>query len=114
VAIHHCIFVMPPTNAVTPFEGFDFSSEFLPEMDFGADFSFGGDSFLPEIEVNFFEESSLLGDDLFAYDDVSISHSVESIVSIGSPEKKRRKRKQRSPNRTSYRASVRTSCWYKN
>jgi hypothetical protein len=83
---------MPPTNAVTPFEEFDFSSEFLPEMDFGADFSFGGDSFLPEIEVNFFKESSLLGDDLFAYNDVSISHLVESIVLIGSPEKKATKK----------------------
>ena len=114
MAIHHCIFGMPPTNAVTPFKGFDFSSEFLPKMNFGADFSFGGDSFLPEIEVDFFKESSLLGDDLFAYDDVSISHSVESIVLFGSPKKKQQKRKVHSPNRTSYRASVRTLCWYKN
>jgi hypothetical protein len=96
------------------FKVFDFSSEFLHEMDFGADFSFGGDSFLPKIEVNFFKNTSLLGEDLFAYNDVSISHLVESIVSIGSPEKKGQKRKKRSPNRTSYRASVRTSCWYKN
>ncbi len=70
------------------FEGFDCSSEFLPEIDFGADFSFGGDSFLPKTEVDFFENTSLLGEDLFAYDDVSISHLVESIVSIGSPEKR--------------------------
>jgi hypothetical protein len=85
-------------------------------MDFGADFSFGGDfsSFLPELEVDFFEESSLLGVDSFAYDDVSISHLVESIVSFGLPKKKQRKWKQRSPNHTSYRASARTSCWYKN
>jgi hypothetical protein len=85
-------------------------------MDFGADFSFGGDfsSFLPELEVDFFEETSLLGVDLFAHDNVSTSHSVESIVSFGSPKKKRQKQKQRSPNRTSYRASVRTPCWYKN
>jgi hypothetical protein len=43
------------------------TAEFLPEMDFGADFSFGGDfsSFLPELEVDFFKESSLLGVDLF-------------------------------------------------
>jgi hypothetical protein len=81
---------------------------------FGVEFSFGGDSFLPKIEVDFFENTSLLGEDLFAYDDVSISHLVESIVSIGSPGKKGQKRKKRSPNRTSYRASVRTSCWYKN
>ena len=106
---------MPSTNLVTPFEGFDFSSEFLLEMDFGADFCFGGDfsSFLSELEVNFFEESSLLGVDLFAYDDVSISHLVESIVLFGLPKKKQQKRKQCSPNRTSYRASVRTLCWYK-
>ncbi len=96
------------------FEVFDFSSEFLHEMDFGADFSFGGDSFLPKIEVYFFKNTSLLGEDLFAYNDVSISHSVESIVLIGSPGKKGQKRKKRSLNRTSYRASVKTSCWYKN
>ncbi len=70
-------------------------------MDFGADFSFGGDSFLPEIEVDFFKNTSVLGEDLFTYDDVSNSHPVESIVSIGSPEKKGRKRKKRSPSRTS-------------
>ncbi len=70
------------------FEVFDFSSEFLHEMDFGADFSFGSDSFLPEIEVHFFENTSLLGEDLFAYDDVSVSHLVESIVLIDSPEKR--------------------------
>jgi hypothetical protein len=64
--------------------------------------------------MDFFEESSLLGVDLFAYDDVSISHLVESIVSFGSPKKKRQRRKKRSSNRTSYRASVRTACWYKN
>ena len=85
-------------------------------MDFGADFCFGGDfsSFLPKLEVDFFEESSLLGVDLFAYNDVSISHSVESLVLFGLPKKKQQKRKQRFPNHTSYRASVRTSCWYKN
>ena len=68
LAIHHCIFDMPPTNPVTPFEGFDCSYEFLPNMDFGADFCFGGDfsSFLPKLEVDFFEESSLLGVDSFA------------------------------------------------
>jgi hypothetical protein len=73
LAIHHCIFDMPPTNPVIPFEGFNFSSEFLPEMDFGADFSFGGDfsSFLPDLEVDFFKESALLGVDLFAYHDVN-------------------------------------------
>jgi hypothetical protein len=105
---------MPPYHEI-PFEGFDFSYDFLPEMDFGADFCFGGDfSFLPGLDVDFFEESSLLGVDSFAYDDVSISHSVESIVLFGFPKKKRQKQKLRSPNCTSYRASVRTSCWYKN
>ncbi len=61
------------------------------------DFSFGGDSFLPEIEVDFFENTSLLGEDLFAYDDVSISHSVESIVLIGSSEKRDEKRRSILP-----------------
>ncbi len=78
---------LPPTGNGLTFEVFDFSSEFLHEMDFGADFSFGGDSFLPKIEVNFFKNTSLLGEDLFAYDDVSISQ-VDSIVSIGSPGKR--------------------------
>jgi hypothetical protein len=105
---------LPPAGNGLTFEVFDFSSEFLHEADFGADFSFGGDSFLPEIEVDFFKNTSLLGEDFFAYDDVSISHSVDSIVLIGSPGKKGQKRKKRSPNRTSYGASVRTSCWYKN
>ena len=78
----------PAGNGLTH-DVFDFSSdEFLPEMDFGVEFSFGGDSFLPEIEVDFFKNTSLLGEDLFAYDDVSISHSVESIVLISSAEKK--------------------------
>ena len=105
---------MPP-NYDIPFEGFDFSYDFLPEMDFGEDFCFGGDfSFLPELDVDFFEESSLLGVDSFAYNDVPISHSVESIVLFGLPKKKQRKRKQCSPNCTSYRVSVRTLCWYKN
>ncbi len=63
-------------------------------MDFGVEFSFRGDSFLPEIEVDFFENTSLLGEDSFAYDDVSISHSVESIVSIGSPGKKGTKKEE--------------------
>ncbi len=79
---------LPPAGNGLTLEGFNFSSEFLPEMDFGADFSFGGDSFLPEIELNFFKNTSLLGEGLFTYDDVSISHSVESIVLIGSPEKR--------------------------
>ncbi len=72
---------LPPAGNGLTFEVFNFSSEFLHEMDFGADFSFGGDSFLPEIEVDFFKNTSLLGEDLFTYDDVSISHLVESIVS---------------------------------
>ncbi len=105
---------LPPAGNGLTFEVFNFSSEFLHETDFGAAFSFEGDSFLPEIEVNLFKNTSLLGEDLFAYDDVSISHLVDSIVLIGSPGKKGQKRKKRSPNRTSYRASVRTSCWYKN
>jgi hypothetical protein len=101
---------MPPNHEI-PFVGFN-SYDFLPEMDVSADFCFGGDcsSFLPKLEVDFFQESSLLGVDSFAYDDVSISHLVESIVFFGLPKKKRQKRKQRSPNRTSYRASVRTLC----
>ena len=54
---------MPP-NPEIPFKGFDFSYDFLPEMDFGEDFCFGGDfSFLPELDVDFFKESSLLGVD---------------------------------------------------
>ena len=107
----------PAGNGLSHHDVFDFcSDEFFPEMDFGVEFSFGGDSFLPEIEVDFFENTSFHGEDFLAYDDVSISHSVESIVSIGSPGEmgRKRKRKKRSPNRTSYRASVRTSCWYKN
>jgi hypothetical protein len=115
LGIHHSFIDIPLTNPETPFDGFDFSYDFLPEMDFGDDFCFGGDfSFLPELDVDFFEESSLLGVDLLAYNAVSISHLVESIVLFGWPKKKRQKQKQRSPNRTSYRASVRTSCWYKN
>ncbi len=74
-------------NGLT-FKVFNFSSEFLHETDFGAAFSFGGDSFLPKIEVDFFKNTSLLGEDLFGYDDVSISHSVDSINLIGSPGKK--------------------------
>ena len=83
-------------------------------MDFGEDVCFGDDfSFLPELDMDFFEESSL-GVDSFTYDDVSISHLVESIVLFCLPKKKRQKQKQRSPNCTRYRASVRTLCWYKN
>ncbi len=85
---------LPPAGNGLTFEVFDFSSEFLHEMDFGADFSFGGDSFLPEIEADFFGNTSLLGEDLFAYDDVSISHLVESIVSICSPEKNGTKKEE--------------------
>ncbi len=37
-AIHHSFIDMPPTNPETPFEGFNFSYDFLPEIDFGAVF----------------------------------------------------------------------------
>ena len=76
-AIVHSFIDMPPTNPEPPFKGFNFSYEFLPAMDFGEEFGFGGDfSFLPELNVDFFEESSL-GVDSFAYNDVSISHLGE-------------------------------------
>ncbi len=57
---------LPPAGNGLTCDLFDFSPEFLHEMDFGVEFSFGGDSFLPEIEVDFFENTSLLGEDLFA------------------------------------------------
>ncbi len=45
---------MPPTNPEPPFEVSDFSYEFFPAMNFGEEFSFGGDfSFLPALEVDF-------------------------------------------------------------
>ena len=54
-AIIRCFIDMPP-NYDIPFEGFDFSYDFFPEMDFGEDFCFGGDfSFLPELDVDFFD-----------------------------------------------------------
>ena len=45
---------MPPKIPEPPFGGFDFSDEFLPAVDFGEEFGFGGDfSFLPMLEVDF-------------------------------------------------------------
>jgi hypothetical protein len=83
-AILHTFIDMPPTNPEPPFEGFNFSYDFLLKMDFGEYFCVGGDfSFLPELDVDFFEESSL-GVDSFAYNDVSISHLVDSIGLIWS------------------------------
>ena len=40
--------------------------------------------------------------------------SVGGVVVQVLPKPKQRKRKQRSPNHTSYRASVKTLCWYSN
>ena len=54
-AIIHSFIDMPP-NPEIPFEGFDVSNDFLPAMDFGEEFCFGGDfSFLPELDVDFFD-----------------------------------------------------------
>ena len=61
-----------------------------------------------------FLATSSPGDDEFEYDNVSCDVSFVSYVSLLSDPKRRRqkKRKKRSKNRTNYRASVRTSCWY--
>ena len=103
---------MPRTLPVPPLDStsFDFSSEFLlEEVDFNESFDFGVDfSFLPEVDF--------LGDDEFEYDNVSCDVSFVSYVSLSSDPNRcrRKKRKKRSNNRTNYRASVRTSCWYIN
>mgnify|MGYP006168696227 CR=1 FL=1 len=107
---------MPRTLPVPPLgSSFDFSSEFLPEeVDYSEAFDFGVDfSFLPEVD---FFATSTPGDDEFEYDDVSCDVSFVSYVSLSSDPKRcrRKKRKKRSKNRTNYRASVRTSCWYIN
>ena len=106
---------MPHTLPVPPLGSFEFSSEFLPEeVDYSEAFDFGVDfSFLPEVD---FLATSSPGDDEFEYDNVSCDVSFVSYVSLLSDPKRRRqkKRKKRSKNRTNYRASVRTSCWYIN
>ena len=106
---------MPRTLPVPPLGSFEFSSEFLPEeVDYSEAFDFGVDfSFLPEVD---FLATSTPGDDDFEYDNVSCDVSFVSYVSLLSDPKRRRqkKRKKRSKNRTNYRASVRTSCWYIN
>jgi hypothetical protein len=106
---------MPRTLPVPPLGTFEFSSEFLPEeVDYSEAFDFGVDfSFLPEVD---FLATSTPGDDEFEYDNVSCDVSFVSYVSFSSDPKRRRqkKRKKHSKNRTNYRASVRTSCWYIN
>jgi hypothetical protein len=106
---------MPCTLPEPPLGSFDFSSEFLPEeVDYSEAFNFGVDfSFLPEVD---FLATSTPGDDEFEYDNVSCDVSFVSYVSLSSDSKRccRKKRKKRSKNRTNYRASVRTSCWYIN
>ena len=106
---------MPNTLPVPPLGSLDFSSEFLPEeVDYSEAFDFGVDfSFLPEVD---FLATSTPSDDDFGYDNVSCDVSFVSYVSLSSDPKHRRqkKRKKRSKNRTNYRASVRTSCWYIN
>jgi hypothetical protein len=103
---------MPHTLPVPPLGTFEFSSEFLPEeVDYSEAFDFGVDfSFLPEVD---FLATSTPGDDAFEYDNVSCDVSFASYVSFSS-NPKRKKRMKRSKNRTNYRASVRTSCWYIN
>ena len=106
---------MPDTLPVPPLDSLAFSSEFLPEeVDYSEAFDFGVDfSFLPEVD---FLATSTPSDDDFGYDNVSCDVSFVSYVSLSSNPKRRsqKKRKKRSKNRTNYRASVRTSCWYIN
>ncbi len=103
---------MAPIISGPPFGRFDFVSEFLPDMHFGEAFNFGGDfSFLPE--VDFFAASSL-GDEAFENDNTSCNFSVKSIVLLGSQDLKCRHQKKHAKNRTNYRASVMTFCWYIN
>jgi hypothetical protein len=103
---------MAPIIPGPPFGHFDFGSEFLPDMHFGEAFNIGGDfSFLSEV---YFLAASSLGDEAIDYDNMSCNFSVKSIVLLGSQDTKCRRQKKHAKNRTNYRGSVLTSCWYIN
>ncbi len=100
----------PPSE--DPLASFNFLAVFLPPaIDFGEGFRFdepfnfcdSGDG----ISMNAAGGSLSYG----AYDDDSCSFSVESIVRLL---RRRRRRKQRCPNRLYRKESVKLSSWYRN
>ncbi len=79
-------------------------------MHLGEAFNFGGDfSFLPEVD---FLAATSSGDEAIEYDNMPCYFSVESIVSLGSKDMTHCHQKKHAKNRTNYRDSVLTSCWY--
>jgi hypothetical protein len=83
----------------------DFSTNFPDNIDFGAEFNFGGDS-------NFFANNSddTIGTGLYKYDGVLCDFSVKGSERI----RQHRHRQKRRQNRCYQAKSVKKSCWYIN
>jgi hypothetical protein len=105
-----CLIIMAPIIPGLPFGHFDFGSEFLLNVNFSEAFNFNGDfSFLPEVD---FLATSSLGDEAFEYDNKSCNFSVKSKALLRLQDPRRCRQKKHAKNRTNYRASVMTFCWY--
>ncbi len=83
----------------------DFSTKFLDDIDFGAEFNYGGDF---DFFANDSNDTVCAGS--YKYDGVLCDYSVKGSVPIG----QRRCRRKHRKNRCFIAKSVKTSCWYIN
>ncbi len=83
----------------------DFSTNFLDDIDFGAEFNYGGDF---DLFAN--DSSDTVYADSYKYDGVLCDYSVKGSVPIGQCRCHQKRRK----NRCFIAKCVKTSCWYIN
>ena len=101
---------MSPPPSEDPFSSYDFLSDFLPTIDFGEEFRFDDAFNFDDFGEGYGVVATGSSPSYGSYDNDSCSYSVENSVRLS---RRRRLRKQRSPNRLYRKESVLLSSWYK-